>query len=208
VLVRLRILRKNPLVDLLVTLVTAVVIAYLVQLFVVKPFRVPSESMEPTLMAGDRIIAVRFLLHFRDPQRGEILVFHPNGHGNDVFRSQTVADPYYVKRLIGLPGETVGSHNGRVWICSQSAPTNLAQPQTTPGCRYLNEPYTHGLPTYSLVNYGQDLEPTRLGPDQYFMMGDNRTNSADSREWGAIRRTQIVGQAFMTYWPISRISFY
>ena len=73
--------RKNPVVDLVITVTMAIAIAYAVQLWIVKPYRVPSQSMEQTLHVGDRILAARFLYHFTDPSRGDIIVFHPNGRG-------------------------------------------------------------------------------------------------------------------------------
>ena len=204
----IRMLRKNPIVDLLVTVVTAIVIAYCIQAWFVKPFSVPSGSMIPTLEVSDHILAARFLFHFTDPERGDILVFHPNGVGEDVRDIPSVADPYYVKRLIGLPGEFIGSTRAKVWVCSKVAPTNLDAPETTPGCRYLDEPYTHGLASGRCQASDAPFGPIKILPDHYFMMGDNRTSSSDSRCWGQIPRSSIIGRSFMTYWPLTRISFY
>jgi signal peptidase I len=194
--------RRHALVDLVVTLASAVVIAFVVQLWVVKPYRIPSESMVPTLKVTDRIIVARFIYHLRKPERGEILVFHPNGRGDDVFRAPTASTQNYVKRLIGLPNEILGASRGQVWVCSRGkAPANLDNPGATAGCRYLNEPYTHDQQT-------DTFGPVTLGRDEYFMMGDNRGSSEDSRFWGQIHERQIIGRAFMTYWPLSRISFF
>jgi len=200
--------KKNPIVDFLVTVATAIVIAYIVQLWVVKPYRIPSESMEPTLHIGDRVITARFLYHLESPHRGDIIVFHPNGHGSDAFASSDVASVNYVKRLIGLPREVVGAVRGRLYICGNDVrPTSGDDPAHTPGCRFLDEPYTHGKPTGSCGDSGGSFQVV-LGSGQYFMMGDNRTNSLDSRCWGAIRRSQIIGRSFMTYWPPNRLSVY
>jgi signal peptidase I len=205
----LRAIRKNPVVDLILTLAMAVVIAYLVQLLVVKPFVVPSGSMIPTYEEGDHLLGVRFLYHLTDPSRGDIIVFHPNGSGDQAFRSTTVAEPYYVKRLIGMPGEEVGSHQGNVWVCRPHVvAADPASPTATPGCRYLAEPYVHGQKTWEYGNPEVDLAPIRIPPDQYLMLGDNRENSNDGRNWGTIRASQFRARAFMTYWPLNRISFY
>lgn len=193
--------RKSAIGDLLITLASAVVIAFVVQLWIVKPYRIPSPSMVPTLALSDRIIVTRFLYHFTSPSRGDIIVFHPNGVGSKVFLAPTASSENYVKRLIGLPNEWIGASNEKVYVCSQRAPARLDQPAATAGCRYLNEPYTHGQPTDS-------FGPVKLGPKEYFMMGDNRTNSEDSRFWGQIKEPQIIGRSFMTYWPLNRISFY
>ena len=116
-------IRKNPVVDLVLTVTMAVAIAYAVQLWFVKPYRVPSQSMEQTLHVGDRILAARFLYHLTDPSRGDIIVFHPNGRGSDVFQTDHASSQNYVKRLIGLPNEWVGSSGGKVYICETKAPT-------------------------------------------------------------------------------------
>ena len=199
--------RQHPIVDLILTVGTAIAIAIVVQWQVAKPYRVPSASMEPTVLIGDRVIAARFLYRFRDPERGEIVVFHPNGQGQEAAPVRTTAAVTFVKRLVGLPGEWIGSVGGRVYVCRRSAPADAARPTETPGCRILDESYVSG-PTRDCHDPDADFGPERLDRDSYFMMGDNRTNSDDSRCWGAIRRSQIIGRAFVTYWPLTRISVY
>ena len=135
-------LRKNPVVDLILTVTMAVAIAYAVQLWLVKPYRVPSQSMEQTLHVGDRILAARFLYHFVDPSRGDIIVFHPNGRGDEVFQTDHASSQNYVKRLVGMPGEWVGFCRGKVYVCDQQAPTSALVPTKTAGCRFLKESYT------------------------------------------------------------------
>jgi signal peptidase I len=184
-------LRKNPLVDLLITLVAAVAIAYGVQRWVVKPYRIPSPSMERTLHIGDRVLAVRFLYHFENPHRGDIIVFHPNGIGDTALYGDHVASVTYIKRLIGLPGEWVQASNGKVQICTGPAGQ---------GCKTLNEPYVSSTQV--------KFSPIHVPAGHYFMMGDNRQFSDDSRDWGSITKKQIIGRAFMIYWPPTRIRFY
>ena len=184
-------LRANPIIDLAVTLAVAIAIAYVVQLWVVKPFQIPSQSMESTFHVHDRIIAARFLYHFTDPARGDIIVFHPNGQGDQAFRSDQIASVVFVKRLIGMPGEWIYASGGKVHVCTRSA---------TSGCRTLHESY--------VSSRQDDFSPVHIPPNRYFMMGDNRANSDDSRDWGPIRRTQIIGRAFMVYWPPTRIRFF
>jgi signal peptidase I len=175
-----------------------------VQLWFVKPYRVPSQSMEQTLHVGDRILAARFLYHLTDPSRGDIIVFHPNGQGSNVFQTSHASSQNYVKRLIGLPNEWVGSSGGKVYICATRAPANRLSPAATPGCRFLKEPYTTSATGQCSSTTG-DFGPRHLGPDQYLMLGDNRQFSEDSRCWGAIHRSQIIGRAFAIYWPPTRI---
>ena len=115
--------RKHPVVDLVLTVAVAIGIAYLVQAFIVKPYRVPSGSMEPTIAIGERIIAARFTFRFSDPSREQIIVFHPNGVGADVYDTDTASDETFVKRLIGMPGETIGAIGGQLYICTGKGPT-------------------------------------------------------------------------------------
>jgi signal peptidase I len=209
---RLKLLRTNPIIDGIITIASAILIAYVVQLLIVKPYRIPSESMVPTLEIGDRVITARFLLRFRDPQRGEIFVFHPNGRGSDVFQPAqgevSESTENYVKRVVGMPDETLGSLRGKVYTCKgnrvESAIVNGELNGTQ--CAYLSEPYVHGQPTTTCQG-SADLPATYIARRHYLMLGDNRENSADGRCWGTIPRGQLIGRVFMTYWPLSRISF-
>ncbi len=196
----LREIRKNPIVDLVTTVVIAVGIAYLVQAFIVKPYRVPSGSMEPTIAIGERIIAARFTMRFQDPSRNQIIVFHPNGVGADVYDTDTASSETFVKRLIGMPGETIGAIGGKVYVCSGDGPTEGGSVKSTPGCGFLDQ---------SFVSSPQDdFGPTKIADNRYFMMGDNRADSDDSRNWGPVTKEQMIGIAFMSYWPPSRISIW
>jgi signal peptidase I len=171
----------------------------LVKAYVVNPYKIPSSSMEPTLHCArpkigcearfdDRVLANRFIYHLRDPQRGEIVVF-------DTPPAAKVAcgeGGTFVKRVIGLPGETIEVRlntrgKGIVYVDGKR----------------LNEPYIQParLPDKA---YG----PQRVPDGSYFMMGDNRSSSCDSREWGAVARDHLIGKVFATYWPPNRISFH
>jgi signal peptidase I len=201
-------LRANAVLDLVLLVGMVFAVLFVVQLWVIKPFKIPSPSMVPTLAVGDRIFAARFWYHLTDPARGDIVVFHPNGSGSGVYRSNTASDEVYVKRLIGLPGEVVGSHQGRVWVCANDRePTSLDAPTETPGCRFLDEPYTHGKATAQCPPGARDLEPIHVDRGRYLMLGDNRIESDDGRCWGLIHRSQIIGKVVMTYWPLDRVSF-
>jgi len=165
----------------------------LIKTFVVNPYRIPSSSMEPELHCArpgqgceakfnDRVIANRFIYHFRDPDRGDIVVFEPPR----IVEQRCGAGGTYVKRIIGLPGETIAVQNGIVFIDG----TKLDEPYIKPDRRG-----------------GPDQAPKKLGPDKYFMMGDNRGMSCDSRVWGTISRSDMVGPVFFVYWPPNRIGF-
>jgi signal peptidase I len=191
VLVQITRFRKHPVIDLLLTLIVAVVVAYGVQRFIVKPYRIPSGSMERTFHVGDRVIAARFLYRFENPHRGDILIFHPNGVGDEAVAGDHVASVTFTKRLIGMPGDYVQARGGHIQICTGPAGQ---------GCKTLNEPYVSSTQ--------DDFGPIHVPAGHYFMMGDNRKFSDDSRDWGTITKSQIIGPAVMTYWPPDRISFY
>ena len=184
----------------LVTLLVAVVIAYLAQAFVIKPYRVPSGSMIATLLPGDRVLADRISLRFKDPERYQIVVFHPpscrapfNGADGVCTSSRLdhrngTADDTFIKRVIGLPGETLFTDpQNRVWA---RAPGERAH--------MLDEPYLNGAQTLN-------LDRVKVPEGYYFLMGDNRSNSADSRVWGPEPDDEILGIARARYWPLDRL---
>jgi signal peptidase I len=146
--------------------------------------------MEPTLHcavpavgckagASDRVLANRFIYRFRDPERGDIVVFETP---DDAVR-ECGAGGTFVKRLIGLPGDTIGQQSGILRV--NGAP--------------LEEPYLNGSAA------GQDFARRTLGSDEYFMMGDNRAESCDSRRWGPVSRHDLIGPVFAVYWPPTRL---
>jgi signal peptidase I len=180
-------------VDWVVTIVGAVALVLAVKAWVVNPYRIPTASMEPALHCArptegcsgarsDRVLANRFILHLRKPKRGEILVFQTPSHAQE----QCGTSGTFVKRLIGLPGETVSERDGRIFIDGKP----------------LEEPYV------PRDRRGVSSGGWTVPEGHYFMMGDNRANSCDSREWGAIPRSSIVGPLIATYWPPSRIELW
>ncbi len=186
-------------VDWVVTIVGAVAIVLLVKAFVVNPYRIPSSSMEPTLHCAkpasgcearfsDRVLANRFIYHLRDPRRGEIVVFDTP----DAARIKCGAGGTFVKRLIGLPGETVEV---------RLAPwRGLRLHQREAARRAVHR----GRTRRSTEEFG----PVKVPQGSYFMMGDNRSQSCDSREWGSVPRGNLIGKVFATYWPPNRISLH
>jgi signal peptidase I len=181
-------------VDWLLTIGVAVGFVLAFEAEVAKPFRIPSSSMEPTLhcarpgayceaSTSDRVVANRLAYRFSSPQRGDIVVFRaPQAAARNCGRAGT-----YVKRLIGLPGEQVSERDGRVFVDGKP----------------LDEPY---------VAAGERDAQTRTWPrdaaGHYFFMGDNRLHSCDSREWGSVPRSSLVGPVLLTYWPPWRLGFH
>jgi len=176
---------KRTLVEYAVLAVVAIGVALLVQAFVVKPYRIPSESMQDTLLVGDRVLVDRVSWRFSEPQRGDIVVFHPPMDG-----------PVLIKRIVGMPGDELSVSDGVLFV--NGVPQDEPFVRQTESGPEPTEAFANGLP------WG--LEETYTVPaGSYFMMGDNRTNSGDSREFGPVARSQLVGQAFGRYWPVARV---
>ena len=177
--------RGRTILEYVVLAIVAVAVALLIQAFLVKPYRIPSASMEDTLLIGDRVLVDRISWRFSQPQRGDIVVFHPPFDG-----------PVLIKRIIGLPGDEISVSGGFVSINGK----RLDEPyvRRVNGRQEPSEPFSNGLP-WSLQ------KPFKVPAESYFVMGDNRTDSGDSREFGPIKRAQFVGRAFAKYWPPGRI---
>ncbi len=172
--------RSRWLVELVVVLVLGVAAAVVLRAFVVQTFYIPSGSMEPTLMIGDRILVDKLSYHFHPVHRGDIVVFaRPPGE----LAGPNVKD--LVKRVIGLPGDTVSGQGGKVEIDGRP----LAEPWLPPGTQT------------------QPFPPVTVPPGEYFVMGDNRGDSSDSRVFGPIPGRLIVGHVVLRFWPLSRLGF-
>ena len=191
--------RSRLVVDWIVTIVVAVAIVLAVKAWVVNPYRIPSPSMEPTLHcakpepnceggSSDRVLANRFVYHFRDPHRGEIVVFHAPKAAET-----SCIGGIFVKRIIGLPGEVWAERDGYTYIDGKR----------------LDEPYVRPERRDEETKTLQDIPPAgtmrRIPKDMYLMEGDNRAHSCDSRVWGLVPRKSIIGKVFLTYWPVGRI---
>jgi signal peptidase I len=201
---------RGTILEVIITIGAALLLAFLVQQFLVKPFKIPSGSMENTLKCGDRVLVDRLSYRFHDPRRTDVVVFNPpagigsNGkpdpsivagedgmarRATDGTRSVVPASTNYIKRVIGLPGDRV------------QVKANLAYINGTK----LNEPYLHPLPTSDGIDDGlANWGPATVPKGTYLMLGDHRDNSADGRRFGFLPRNFIVGKAFMVYWPLSR----
>jgi signal peptidase I len=186
--------RRRLVIEYAIIIAVAVGLALLVQAYVVKPYRIPSGSMENTLMIGDRVFVNRFIYHFRSVHRGDIVVFREPGNGPD-------AGTVLIKRVIGLPGDTITLHSGSVYINGKRLSEPYVRPQRNANGTLGPEPtlaFSDGEP-YALVS------PYKVPAGDYFMMGDNRTDSGDSRQFGPMPRSDIIGEAFLIYWPLNRL---
>ncbi len=203
--------RKSPagtLVELAVIVVTAVGLALAVQAFLVKPYRIPSGSMLPTVRINQRVLVDRLGMDFSSPHVGDIIVFHPpknyddgcanpnQGESQSGQYSSTAcqvawtqpSSQTFIKRVVGLPGDHLSIQDGHVIRNGRREPDSYVVPcRGNQSCEF---PHTITVPR-----------------DEYYMMGDNRPDSEDSRFWGPVPRSWIIGKAFLTYWPPDRIGF-
>jgi signal peptidase I len=161
----------------------AFMLAMITRAFIVQAFRIPSGSMRMTLQEGDMILANKFTHHFSKPERGDILVFKHKTEDNRTGDQEYWVD--YIKRTIGLPEEEVEMVNEFISINGEE----------------LNEQYKH-LDDYSYRCFDFQVQ---VPPDRFFMMGDNRRNSSDSRVWGTLEKSLIKGKAVVIYWPPGRM---
>lgn len=184
--------RRRALVEWGIVAVVAVVAALLVRSFVFEAFYIPSGSMEPTLDAGDRVIVDRLSYHLHPVHIGDIIVFHRPPWDN------TTTAAYLIKRVVAVGGETLYVHNCGVFVNGKEIP----QPYLPKGWQQPGSPYcTTWDGDNNLPN------PFKVPKGDYFVMGDNRYDSADSRFWGALPGKYIVGRAFIEVWPLSHLRF-
>jgi signal peptidase I len=190
----------GSLIELVVIVAIALGLALGIQAFLVKPYRIPSESMVPTLEVGQRVLVNRIGNRFEDPHIGEVLVFHPpQGSDSDTCgdnkrrEGQACDQPTpkeasvnFIKRVVAGPGDRLAVRNGHVVLNGKVQKESFARP----------------------CGGGSDCDLSReitIPPAHWFMMGDNRGASADSRIWGPVPKKWIIGGAFATYWPPQRI---
>lgn len=200
---RLRKGRGSFLAELPILILVAFVLALLLKTFLVQAFFIPSASMEPTLTINDRVLVNKLTTTVREPRRGEVVVFSEGDPDDDDrgiarrFVDSLVTglgitpppDKDFIKRVIGLPGETVEMRDGVVYIDGEELPEA-----------------PRGEGGYLSARHFTDFGPVEVAPGEYFMMGDNRPSSSDSRQFGAIPEDQIIGRAFVVIWPFDRFS--
>jgi len=201
-----RLARGNQLVEFVLIVVLALALAFAIQAWVVKPYRIPSGSMEPTLRVGQRVLVDRIGNDFFPPVVGDIVVFHPPaGAENQICGAksyppgevcpqptpQEAVNTNYIKRVVAGPGDTITIRDGHVILNG----------------RRQKEPYASFADCNTSVVSCNYPRPFKVPAGYYFMMGDNRDYSDDSRFWGPVPRAWIIGEAFLTYWPPDRIGF-
>lgn len=182
---------RRLLVEYALTALVALVVAFFVQAYIVKPYRVPTPSMATTIQPGDRVLIDRFLFDSREIKRDDIVVFNgPAAVGNQVL----------LKRVIGLPGDVLEIKDGVLYV--NGDPDDAGGVETADGETPTTEPAYGQLeehPEWSLY------EPYTVPADHYYLLGDNRSDSFDSRFWGPVPRSAIIGKAFAVYWPLGEV---
>ncbi|HEY9616331.1 MAG TPA: signal peptidase I [Microcoleaceae cyanobacterium] len=160
-------------------LVIALILAVLIRVFVAEPRFIPSDSMVPTLAVGDRLVVEKISYSLHPPQFGDIIVFDPPPQLQEMGYQK---DQAFIKRVIGQPGQTIAVRQGRVYVDGQA----------------LTEPYIAEPPEYQ-------MPPVQVPDGMLFVMGDNRNNSNDSHVWGFLPQSNIIGRAWLRFYPINRI---
>jgi signal peptidase I len=160
--------------------IIAAVLALIIRTFIVQAFKIPTGSMRPTLIEGDRILVNKFIYKFKQPERGDVIVFvSPEDKKKD-----------FIKRLVGLSGEEIQISNG----------TLLADGKAVDSDSVIKERYY-----YNRGDFGAEGRNVIVPDDAYYVLGDNSISSRDSRYWGFMPKKYLIGKAFLIYWPITRI---
>lgn len=157
----------------------AVLVVFGVRSFLVQPFLVSGASMEPNFHGGDYILINELSYRFREPERGEVVVFRYPGDEKT----------FFIKRIVGLPGERVVVTGGKLYVYNTAHEEGIL----------INEGY---LPE-DLVTIGE--KDVTLGEKEFFVMGDNRDASFDSRQWGPLKRSEVVGSVWVRLWPLNQV---
>jgi len=166
--------------EILKIVIIALAIIIPIRYFLIQPFFVKGASMDPNFLDGDYLIIDEISYRFNEPQRGDVVVFH-----YPLDRSQ-----FFIKRIIGLPGETVKIEDGKIFIYSEDTSDEKVVLDES---EYLENAYTSG-----------NLEIS-LRDNEYFVLGDNRSASSDSRKWGGVNKDYIIGRAWIRAWPFNRV---
>jgi len=190
---------RGSFVELVTIVAVALGLALGIQAVLVKPFRIPSESMVPTLQVGQRVLVDRVTFRIGQPERGDVVVFKPPAgadentcgvsHSSDSPCPKPTAarsDTNFIKRVVAVGGDRIKVIDGRVFLNG----------------RRQNEPFINEDKGCDICDLPRQIQ---IPKGMYFMMGDNRGESADSRYWGPIPKKWMIGQAFMTYWPPGRV---
>ena len=162
------------------SIVIALILALIVRTFIVQAFKIPTGSMRPTLVEGDRILVNKFIYRFKDPRAGDIIVFkYPEDPKRD-----------FIKRLVATGGQKLSIKDGRIYVDGKALS----------GYGHFEQRYY-----YNQGTFGEEGETILVPKNSFFVLGDNSASSRDSRYWGFVPRRNLVGKAFFLYWPPTRV---
>jgi len=165
--------------EIIEVVLVAVIAVFVIRNFLVQPFLVSGDSMKPNFSSGDYLLVDEISYRFREPQRGEVIVFKYPGDEST----------YYIKRIIGLPGERLVIEEGKINIFNEENPGGFIPDES-----YL-----------SIATQTDGNEEITLGGSEYFVMGDNRSYSFDSRKWGSLQKAEIIGLVRLRLWPFNEV---
>ncbi len=173
---------RSTILEFVVIIIVALAMAWALTTFVVKPYRIPSGSMLETIQLEDRVLSEKISYYFGEPSQGDIVTFVDPEDSSRVL----------IKRVIATAGQTVELKDGIVYVDGQALQEDA---------------YTLGKPSYELDSIEDVTYPYTVPEGKIWVMGDNRTDSADSRYFGAVDVSSVTGHAFFTYWPLSSFGF-
>lgn len=197
-------------------ILAGVLVFLIIRPFFMQAFFIPTESMEPTLQGHetgfnartgqdypstvhDHIFVNKLIYRLRDPRRGEIVVFRAPKEAD--IEGGKKNENVLIKRIVGVPGDTVQVKDGKVWRDAKMVAEPVCDARTTnePCIKEKMQPYQNGDAPFAVDS------PLKLGPNEYFVMGDNRNASWDSRFWGVVTRDRVIGEASFIFWPVNRL---
>jgi signal peptidase I len=161
------------------SIIVALILTLIIRTFVIQAFKIPSGSMRPTLMEGDKLFVNKYIYRFKQPKRGDIIVFkYPEDPKKD-----------FIKRLVAWGGEQVEIRDGKIYVDG----------------KVLDSPKNFGrFYYYNHDPYGAPREVIKVPEDSYYVLGDNSANSTDSRFWGFVPKKNVLGKAVLRWWPLNR----
>jgi len=172
------------------SIAVALVLTLLIRTFIVQAFKIPSSSMVPTLKEGDKLFVNKYIYRFREPHRGDIVVFRYPGDPNDPRETKQDRKKDFIKRLVAVGGETVEIREGKIIVDGKP----LTDPERFGKFFYYNQ-----------GPYGGAFERVKVPTDSYYVLGDNSASSKDSRFWGFVPKKNLIGKAIFRWWPLRRI---
>jgi signal peptidase I len=198
-------MNKAVLKEIVETVVFVIVAIIIIRFYLGEIRWIPSASMKPTLVEGDRVFVERFTRFFKTPSRGDIMVFYPpqedlKANPIAVFSRLTgffCKDIAYIKRVIALPNEKIEIKQ------NPDGSTDILVND-----KILDEPYIMDKYDYTICTPDMNCGPLVLGENEYFMMGDNRGHSADSRYWGVLTKDRFIGKAKLLFWPVNHFHYF